>query len=225
MNTHKDAFTQVGLFACAVMLLTACSTGSSTAPGTVTPDTETSASTPMTGETDATSLPTTSRATSSATSDATPSTTALRTANPTASATGSASAGGQPAATISLVAGAEHKITGSADPVTVECTDGGDIDIEADNVDLTITGDCEDVEIDGDENTITGGNAETLDIEGDGNTVATGTVPEVSVDGDNNSVEVDETSDVSVEGDENTVTYQSGDPAIETEGNNSVSAA
>ena len=123
------------------------------------------------------------------------------------------------------MAGAEHKITSSTDPVTVECTGGGDIDIETDNVDLTLTGDCEDVEIDGDNNTITGGNADTLDIEGDGNTATTGSVPEVSVDGDNNTIEVGETNDINVEGDENTVTYQTGDPVIETEGNNSVAAA
>lgn len=124
-----------------------------------------------------------------------------------------------------MVAGAEHKITSSTGPVTVECSGGGDVDVETDNAEVTITGDCEDIEVDGDGNTITGGSADSIDIEGDGNTVEAGVVEDVSVDGDTNTVEIDETRAVEVEGDGNTVIYQTGEPLIETEGNNSVSPA
>ncbi|WP_326964180.1 DUF3060 domain-containing protein [Arthrobacter sp. PL16] len=123
------------------------------------------------------------------------------------------------------MAGAEHKITSSGETVTVECSGGGDIDVETDDVDLTVTGDCEDIEIDGNTNKVTGGAADKIDIEGDGNTATSGSVEEVSVDGDRNTIEVEETRDIDVQGDDNTITYQSGDPSIETEGNNSVSAS
>lgn len=121
------------------------------------------------------------------------------------------------------MAGAEHKITSAGQTVTVECAGGGDIDIEADDVQLTFSGDCDDVEVDGDGNSITGGDAAQVDIEGDDNSAALGQVDEVSVDGDRNSVDVEETSDIDVDGDDNSITYASGDPLIETEGTNSVS--
>ncbi|WP_373462310.1 DUF3060 domain-containing protein [Arthrobacter agilis] len=42
---------------------------------------------------------------------------------------------------------------------------------------------------------------------------------------DNNTIEVGEASAIDVAGDETTIIYENGDPVIETEGNNSVSAA
>ncbi|MBG6182639.1 hypothetical protein IWX65_000572 [Arthrobacter sp. CAN_A214] len=109
--------------------------------------------------------------------------------------------------------------------MTIECSGGGDIDVEADDTVLEFTGDCQDIEVDGDNNTITGDNAEKADIEGNNNTVTAATIGEIDVDGDSNTVEVEETRSIDVEGDDNTVTYMSGEPVIETEGNNSVSAA
>ncbi|WP_181033673.1 DUF3060 domain-containing protein [Arthrobacter sp. SX1312] len=107
----------------------------------------------------------------------------------------------------------------------MECSSGGDIDVESNNVEVTVTGDCEDIEIDGDNNTISGGSADMIDIEGNSNTAEADAVEEISVDGDGNTVEVGETRAIDVEGNDNTVTYRTGDPVVETEGSNSVSAS
>lgn len=104
--------------------------------------------------------------------------------------------------------------------VTVECDGGGDIHIEADEVQLTLTGDCEDIEVDGSENSITGEDTASLDIEGDTNSVTLESAGEVTVEGDENSVAVEEATTIDVDGEDNSVTYVSGNPVISSEGNN-----
>ena len=156
----------------------------------------------------------------SATSAQTPDSTA--TASPTASSS-STSSGGSGAA-ITLSRGQEHKVTEANSSVSITCAGGGDIDVETNGSSVQMIGQCEDIDIRGNENSVSGEDAESLDIEGDNNTADLRNVPEIDVDGTANTAGVEETRDIDVEGENNSVTYVSGDPMIETEGTNSVSA-
>lgn len=156
---------------------------------------------------------------SASASPSSPSETSTETATATATATTTAEDG-----SIALSRGDEYKVSSPDTTVSITCTDGGDVDIETNGAVLTIVGDCEDVDIDGNDNNVTGENADKLDVEGTGNTAAFANIREIDIGGSTNDITVEDTSDIEVEGDNNTVTYTSGDPAIEIEGNNSVTA-
>ncbi|MCQ1951468.1 DUF3060 domain-containing protein [Arthrobacter sp. zg-Y859] len=158
----------------------------------------------------------------------TPSSTSVGTPESTATASGTdpsaSTASGSSAATITLSRGQEHKITEANTSVSITCSGGGDIDVETNGSTVRTTGQCEDIDIRGNNNSVSGEDAESLDIEGNNNSATLSNVPDIDVDGTANSVGVEETGDIDVEGENNTVTYTSGDPLIETEGTNSVSA-
>ncbi|RJT75106.1 DUF3060 domain-containing protein [Arthrobacter cheniae] len=118
----------------------------------------------------------------------------------------------------------EHDITSANTTVTIVCEGGGDIDLDADGTTVDITGECEDIDIDGNDNTVTGETVGSLSIDGTNNTATMASAPDIDVDGSTNAVTVEDTRDIDVDGDSNTVTYASGDPSIENEGNNSISA-
>ena len=156
--------------------------------------------------------------TPSATSPGTPESTA--TASPTD--LGASTESGAAGSAITLSRGQEHKITEANTTVSITCSGGGDIDVETNGSTVQTTGQCEDIDIQGNDNSVTGEDAESLDVEGNTNEVTLINVPDIDVDGTGNTVSVEETRDVDVEGENNTVTYTSGDPVIETEGTNSV---
>ena len=158
--------------------------------------------------------------TPSASSPGTPDRTA--TASPTD--LGASTASGAAGATVTLSRGQEHKITEANTSVSITCSGGGDIDVETNGSSVQTTGQCEDIDIRGNDNSVSGEDAESLDLEGSNNSANLRNVPDVEVDGTGNTVGVEETRDVDVEGENNTVTYTSGDPVIDTEGTNSVSA-
>ncbi|MCQ2002197.1 DUF3060 domain-containing protein [Arthrobacter zhaoxinii] len=156
--------------------------------------------------------------TASSTAVGTPDNTA--TASPTDLGASSAPTGS--GATITLSRGQEHKITEANTSVSITCSDGGDIDVETSGASVQATGQCEDIDVDGNANSVTGEDSESLDIEGSNNEVTLRNVPDIDVDGTANTVGVEQTGDIDVEGENNSVTYTSGDPVIETEGTNSV---
>ena len=145
------------------------------------------------------------------------------TASPTASS-GSAAAGSAApnasGASIGLGPEDEHRITEPNTTVSITCADGGDIDIETNGTTVRTAGQCEDLDITGNNNTVTGENAESLDVQGSNNTATLTNTPEIDVDGDTNSITVEDTRNIDVEGDNNTVTYSTGNPAVENQGNN-----
>jgi len=155
----------------------------------------------------------------------TPSTSAATPENKTASpADSSASAAPDGSgAEITLNRGDEHRITEADTSVTITCNGGGDIDVQTSGTNVKTTGQCEDIDIRGNDNSVSGEDAESLDIDGNKNEVNLMNVPEIDVDGTENTVGVEETRDIDVEGESNSVTYASGDPIVETTGTNSIS--
>ncbi|KPN18793.1 DUF3060 domain-containing protein [Arthrobacter sp. Edens01] len=143
-------------------------------------------------------------------------------ASPTDSGTSAAS--GNSDETITLSRDEEHRITEPNTSITVTCNGGGDIDVQTNGTSVKTTGQCEDIDIRGNDNSVTGENAESLDIDGNNNEANLRNVPEIDVGGTGNTVGVEETRDIDVEGENNSVTYASGDPTVETTGTNSISA-
>lgn len=143
------------------------------------------------------------------------------TASPTGSSASAVSGGSDAAITLSR--GDEHRITEPNTSITITCSDGGDIDVQTNGTNVKTTGQCEDIDIRGNDNSVSGEDAEGLDIDGNNNEANLRNVSEIDVDGTGNTVGVQETRDIDVEGENNSVTYTSGDPIVETTGTNSVS--
>lgn len=120
--------------------------------------------------------------------------------------------------------GDQHRITEANSSITIRCNGGGDIDVQTNGTSVKATGQCEDIDIRGNDNSVSGEDAESLDIDGNNNEANLRNVSEIDVDGTENSVGVEEARDIDVEGESNSVTYASGDPTVETTGTNSVSA-
>ena len=142
-------------------------------------------------------------------------------ASPTDSGTSAASGNSDESVTLSR--DEEHRITEPNTSITVACNGGGDIDVQTNGTNVKTTGQCEDIDIRGNDNTVSGEDAESLDIDGNNNEATLMTVPEIDVDGTGNTVGVEQARDIDVEGESNSVTYASGDPRVETTGTNSVS--
>ena len=136
---------------------------------------------------------------------------------------GPSAASGNSDETITLSRDEEHRITEPNTSISITCNGGGDIDVQTNGTSVKVTGQCEDIDIRGNDNTVSGEDAESLDIDGNNNEANLRNVPEVDVDGTGNTVGVEETRDIDVEGESNSVTYTSGDPTVETTGTNSVS--
>jgi len=157
--------------------------------------------------------------TPSASSAGTPGSTTSSPTDSSASEAPSASGGA-----IALSRGDERRITEENTSISITCSGGGDIDIETNGTSVQTTGQCEDIDIRGNDNSVSGENAESLDIEGNSNSANLMNVPDIDLDGTANTVGVEETRDIDVEGESNSLTYASGDPVIKIEGTNSVSA-
>ncbi|KNC18341.1 hypothetical protein AC792_12665 [Arthrobacter sp. RIT-PI-e] len=114
----------------------------------------------------------------------------------------------------------EHRITEPGTTHTIRCDAGGDIDVRADDVTLTLSGDCEELEIDGSRTTVTSENLNDLDIQGDSNSVTASEVRELSLEGSTNTITLSSVTEIDVEGSDNTVSYESGDPRVDDEGRN-----
>lgn len=198
----------VGLAAVA-LLLTGCSTGDNA--NDLVPTTDSAAQ--STTEPAATASASPSAA---STSEASPSTGASPSVE--ASPTAAAGADGTP---VTLSAGMEHRITESGSSHTVQCDGGGDIDVRADDVTLTVRGECEEIEIDGSGNTVTAENTREIDVQGNNNSVTATDVRELSLEGTANTATLTSVEEIDVEGPDNTVTYESGNPQIDDEGSNS----
>jgi hypothetical protein len=118
----------------------------------------------------------------------------------------------------------DYSIDESGITVAITCENGGDISLHADGVQLEVSGSCGDIDVDGDSNTIKAQDADEFDVDGDGNTLTGTAVRTVSIDGDSNTASVQSTGEVDVDGSTNTVTYTTGDPSIDEEGDNTISA-
>lgn len=192
----------VGLAAVA-LLLTGCSTGDNA--NELVPTTDSAAE---------------STTESPATASAPPSAAPTSEASPSAEASPTAAAGGE-GAPITLSAGMDHRITESGSSHTVQCEGGGDVDVRADDVTLTVRGECEEIEIDGSGNTVTAENTREIDVQGNNNSVTATDVRDLSLEGTANTATLTSVEEIDVEGPDNTVTYESGTPEIDDEGSNS----
>ena len=110
----------------------------------------------------------------------------------------------------------EHRVTDAA-AVDIACDGGGEIDVEA-AAEVTLTGDCRDIEIHADGATVIADQARDLEIEGSQNQVTVETLRELQVEGSDNTVDLGAVDEIEVEGSDNTVTYGEGDPRVEDEG-------
>ena len=142
------------------------------------------------------------------------------TASPDSGASAASEGSGE---AITLSRDDEHRITEANSSITVTCNGGGDIDVQTNGTSVKVTGQCEDIDIRGNDNSVSGEDAESLDIDGNNNEANLRNVSEIDVDGTENTVGVEETRDIDAEGESNSVTYASGDPRVETTGTNSVS--
>lgn len=113
---------------------------------------------------------------------------------------------GDAATVVPLARGGEYDITQSGLTISIHCDGGGDVDIDANDVTVDITGNCEDIDVDGNNNVVRAENVDEVEIEGSGNSVTVLAVREIEVEGSGN-----------------TVTYTSGNPVIENEGDNTIS--
>lgn len=110
----------------------------------------------------------------------------------------------------------EHRVSDEG-AIDITCDGGGEIYVEA-AAEVTITGDCWDIDIVADGATVTADQTRDLDIEGSDNQVTLESIRELDIEGDNNTVETTSVDEVSVEGSTNTVTYTEGAPDIDDEG-------
>lgn len=110
----------------------------------------------------------------------------------------------------------EHRVSDEG-AMDITCDGGGEIYVEA-AAEVTITGDCWDIDIAADGATVTADQTRDLDIEGSDNQVTLESIRELDIEGDNNTVETTSVDEVSVEGSTNTVTYTEGAPDIDDEG-------
>ena len=174
-----------------------------------------SASAPAVGT--ETVAPAPSAAPSSAPSAATPSS-APSTGTPSGPAQASTGTTGSGDAVV-LGSGDDYSIEESGITVSITCEDGGTISIDADGVNLTVNGTCEDIDVDGDSNTVTAQDADEFDVDGDSNTLTGTAVRAITIDGDENTASVRSTTDVDLDGSANTVTYAEGEPDLDGDEN------
>ena len=113
----------------------------------------------------------------------------------------------------------DYSIEESGITVSITCEDGGNISIDADGVNLTVNGTCEDIDVDGDSNTVTAQDADEFDVDGDSNTLTGTAVRAITIDGDENTASVRSTTDVDLDGSANTVTYAEGEPDLDGDEN------
>lgn len=111
---------------------------------------------------------------------------------------------------------AEHRITDTG-AVSVTCENGGEIYVEA-AAEVTVTGDCQDIDVLADGASLTAEEVHDLDVEGNENQIAVDTVRELDIKGDGNTVGVITVREIDVEGSDNTVTYDEGSPDTDDEG-------
>ncbi|GAB3542795.1 DUF3060 domain-containing protein [Arthrobacter tecti] len=142
--------------------------------------------------------------------------------SPSASGSATATSGDTGGAEVTVSGGMEHRITEQGSTQTVRCDGGGDVDVRADNVTLTVSGDCSEIEVDGTGNSVTAENSREIDVQGNGNTVEAAEVRELSLEGESNTATLVSVEEIDIEGSDNTVTYESGDPRVDDEGNGSV---
>lgn len=103
----------------------------------------------------------------------------------------------------------------------VRCDSGGEIEVRADNVTLTVTGSCTDIDVEHASGArITAEAVDEVEITGSDNRVIATEVRQIDIEGDRNTVDVDSVGVIDVEGDDNTVTYGRGNPRIGSEGSN-----
>lgn len=117
----------------------------------------------------------------------------------------------------------DHHVTDTVD-TSIVCDGGGDIHIGA-AVQVAVTGDCEEIEIDVDGAVLTAEEVRDLEVDGSDNTVTIDTVRGLEIEGNGNEVDITTIQDeIEVEGSDNTVTYEEGSPEVEDDGSgNSIS--
>lgn len=117
----------------------------------------------------------------------------------------------------------DHRVTDAAE-TSIVCDGGGDVHIEA-AAQVTVTGDCDDIDIDVDGADLTAEEAHDLEIEGSDSRVTIDTVRVLEIEGNGNEVEITTIQEqIEIEGSDNTVSYEEGSPEVEDEGSgNSVS--
>lgn len=142
--------------------------------------------------------------------------TASASASPEAAASPSAAGSGEDE--VMLVRGREHRITEAGSTNAVRCDGGGQVEIRADNVTLTVTGDCQEVEIEGLENTVTAEKPDEIEVQGNFNTVTATDIRELALEGGSNSAVLTSVQEIDIQGTKNSVTYESGRPRIDDEG-------
>lgn len=110
----------------------------------------------------------------------------------------------------------EHRITDTG-AASVTCENGGEIYVEA-AAEVTVTGDCWDIDVLADGATLSAEETRDLDVDGSDNEIAVDTVRELDLTGDGNTVDMITVGEIDVEGSDNTVSYDEGDPEIDDEG-------
>lgn len=126
---------------------------------------------------------------------------------------------GQPAQEVVLGDRDKHRVVDEASAL-VHCDGRAEVTVVASGIEVTITGVCDDIDVDGSGSIISVESTEDLDVDGNGNTVTVVTVDEVSVDGNDNVITADEiTRELDLDGNGNTVTYATGSPEVDDDGN------
>ena len=124
---------------------------------------------------------------------------------PTSAATESPAVAVPAGRTVELGEDGEIELQTDAEVVTVTCRDGGDIDLEADDVVLTATGECT-----------------AISVDGTGNSVTVERVVELSVDGGHNRVKAVHASELDIDGDRSIIEVRRVDRALDVEGRGNV---
>lgn len=119
---------------------------------------------------------------------------------------------------VPLTRGGDFETTQDGLVVTIVCDGGGDVEIDGNSITATITGSCEDVDIDGAGNTVTIEITDDLEIDGNDNSVSVDTVRELDIDGNDNSVDARSITELDFEGSNNAVTHDGTAPRVEDEG-------
>lgn len=117
--------------------------------------------------------------------------------------------------TVVLAGDDEHRVTEPGE-ASVQCDGGGEVHVLA-AASVTITGQCDEVDIDGDGATVSIEASDDVDIDGSENNVSADEIGDLDIGGDRNTVDVATVREIDVEGDDNTVAY-GGSPGIDDEG-------
>lgn len=109
----------------------------------------------------------------------------------------------------------EVRVTG---PASVQCDAGGEVYVQADQAEVTVTGACREVIVRSQASTIVVETTNELYVDGSANTITATEARELDVNGNGNTISLERVREIYVEGNDNTISFVEGGQDVDDEG-------